>query len=88
MAPTFSTLAAAGLRACVSIITDNQLTLVESDQRKSVFLQTVIRELGLTATVRNERIEAIPALGAGIVTARALACRATAAVAGQTAALC
>ena len=57
----------------LSIITDNQLTLVESDQRKSVFLQTVIRELGLTATVRNERIEAIPALGAGIVTARALA---------------
>ena len=57
----------------LSIITDNQVTLVESDQRKSVFLQTVIRELGLTAAVRNERIEATPELGAGIVTARALA---------------
>ncbi len=57
----------------LSIITDNKVTLVESDQRKSVFLQTVIRELGLTATVRNERIEAVPAIGANIVTARALA---------------
>ncbi len=57
----------------LSIITDNQVTLVESDQRKSVFLQTVIRELRLSTTVRNERVEAIPAMGANIVTARALA---------------
>ena len=57
----------------LSIITENKVTLVESDQRKSVFLQTVIRELGLTATVRNERVEAIPTIGASIVTARALA---------------
>ena len=56
----------------LSIITGNKVTLVESDQRKSVFLQTVIRELGLWATVRNERIEAAPAIGASIVTARAL----------------
>ena len=57
----------------LSIITGNSLTLVESDQRKTVFLQTVIRELGLTARVKNARIEAIPKLGANIVTARALA---------------
>ncbi len=57
----------------LSIITDNQVTLVESDQRKSVFLQTVIRELRLSTTVRNERVEVIPAMGANIVTARALA---------------
>ena len=57
----------------LSIITENQVTLVESDQRKSVFLQTVIRELRLSTTVRNERVEAIPAMGANIVTARALA---------------
>ena len=57
----------------LSIITDNQVTLVESDQRKSVFLQTVIRELRLSTSVRNERVEAIPAMGANIVTARALA---------------
>lgn len=57
----------------LSIITGNRLTLVESDQRKTVFLQTVIRELGLTASVKNARIEVIPTLGADIVTARALA---------------
>ena len=57
----------------LSIITGNRLTLVESDQRKTVFLQTVIRELGLTARVKNARIEVIPTLGADIVTVRALA---------------
>ena len=57
----------------LSIITGNSLTLVESDQRKTVFLQTVIRELGLTASVKNSRIEVIPTLGADIVTVRALA---------------
>ena len=57
----------------LSIITGNQVTLVESDQRKSVFLQTVIRELGLTVSVQNARIEAISAIGANIITARALA---------------
>lgn len=57
----------------LSIITGNQVTLVESDQRKAIFLQTVIRELGLTASVKNARIESIPPLGADIVTARALA---------------
>ncbi len=57
----------------LSIINRNQVTLVESDHRKSVFLHTVIRELGLTAKVTNARIEAIPATGASIVTARALA---------------
>lgn len=47
-------------------------TLVESDLRKSVFLQTVVRELGLNATVIAERIEKTPALGADVLTARAL----------------
>ena len=57
----------------LSIITGNKVTLVESDQRKAIFLQTVIRELGLTACVKNARIESIPPLGAEFVTARALA---------------
>ena len=35
----------------LAILGAGQLQLVESDQRKSVFLQTVIRELGLSATV-------------------------------------
>ncbi len=57
----------------LSIMTGHQVTLVESDQRKSVFLKTVIRELGLSVQVENARIEALPPLGATIITARALA---------------
>lgn len=51
---------------------DAHVTLVESDQRKAVFLHTAIRELGLNATVLAERIEAVSPLGADLLTARAL----------------
>jgi len=47
--------------------------LVESDQRKAVFLSTVIRELGLPAKVHNQRIETLPRLSPDVITARALA---------------
>ena len=47
--------------------------LVESDQRKAVFLSTVIRELGLQAKVHNQRIETMPNLRPDVITARALA---------------
>ena len=47
--------------------------LVESDQRKAVFLLTVIRELGLPAKVHNQRIETMPNLCPDVITARALA---------------
>ena len=47
--------------------------LVESDQRKAVFLSTVIRELGLPAKVHNQRIENMPNLNPDVITARALA---------------
>ena len=47
--------------------------LVESDQRKAVFLSTVIRELGLPAKVHNQRIETLPRLFPDVITARALA---------------
>ena len=47
--------------------------LVESDQRKAVFLQTVIRELRLSARVSNQRIETLPACQPDVITARALA---------------
>ena len=57
----------------LAILGAGQLQLVESDQRKSVFLQTVIRELGLSATVVNHRIESLPACYPDIITARALA---------------
>jgi len=47
--------------------------LVESDQRKAVFLSTVIRELDLPAKVHNQRIETLPQLFPNVITARALA---------------
>mgnify|MGYP001366136982 FL=1 len=47
--------------------------LVESDQRKAVFLSTVVRELGLSAKVHSQRIETMPNLCADVITARALA---------------
>ena len=47
--------------------------LVESDQRKAVFLSTVIRDLGLPAKVHNQRIETMPNLRPDVITARALA---------------
>jgi 16S rRNA (guanine527-N7)-methyltransferase len=47
--------------------------MVESDQRKCAFLRTAIRELGLTALVKTERIEQLDGLGADILSARALA---------------
>ena len=55
------------------MLCDAECHLVESDQRKAVFLSTVIRECGLTAKVHNSRIEALPDLGASVITARALA---------------
>jgi 16S rRNA (guanine527-N7)-methyltransferase len=47
--------------------------LVESDQRKAVFLREAVRVAGAAATVHAARIEAVPALAADVVTARALA---------------
>lgn len=47
--------------------------LVESDQKKAVFLQTVIRETGIPAIVHNCRIESLPSVAPDIITARALA---------------
>lgn len=50
-----------------------QITCVESDQRKAVFLRTVIRETGINAEVLTARIEDLPPQGADIISARALA---------------
>ena len=57
----------------LAILGAGQVQLVESDQRKSVFLQTVIRELRLSAIVVNDRIETLPACYPDVITARALA---------------
>jgi 16S rRNA (guanine527-N7)-methyltransferase len=52
---------------------DLAVTCIESDQRKATFLRTVLRETGIKAEVRAERIEAAPAMNADVVSARALA---------------
>lgn len=52
---------------------DTRFTLVESDQRKCVFLRTAFRELGVEGTVVNGRIESIDPLEADVLSARALA---------------
>ncbi len=46
--------------------------LVESDQRKCVFLREVIRQSQIKATVHSSRLENIPPFQADVVTARAL----------------
>ena len=57
----------------LAIMGDVTVDLVESDQRKAVFLLTVIRELGLPAKVHNQRIETMPNLRPDVITVRALA---------------
>lgn len=53
---------------------DLKVTLVESDARKSVFLNTVKRELNLTNTiVETSRIETLKPQNADVISARALA---------------
>lgn len=49
------------------------VTCIESDQRKSVFLRTVIQELDLNAEVVVGRIEKVPPKKVDVVSARALA---------------
>jgi 16S rRNA (guanine527-N7)-methyltransferase len=49
------------------------VTLVESDARKSAFLRTVIRETGAKASVITDRVEEIAPLFADVISARALA---------------
>ena len=57
----------------LSILTDAEVHLVESDQKKCIFMNNVIRECGLTARIHNVRLETLDDQKADIVTARALA---------------
>ncbi|MWD27084.1 16S rRNA (guanine(527)-N(7))-methyltransferase RsmG [Aquicoccus sp. SCR17] len=54
-------------------VPDAEFTLVESDQRKCAFLRSVARETGVKVQVKASRIEALPPLGADLLSARALA---------------
>jgi 16S rRNA (guanine527-N7)-methyltransferase len=55
------------------VMPECRFTLIESDQRKSAFLMTAARELGLAVTVLAKRVEAVAPQQADIVSARALA---------------
>jgi 16S rRNA (guanine527-N7)-methyltransferase len=50
-----------------------RMTLVESDQRKAAFLRQASQALGVSVSVQTQRIEALPALEADVISARALA---------------
>lgn len=50
-----------------------RVTLVESDQRKAVFLRTVAQRTGVAVTVLAERAESVAPLGTDVLSARALA---------------
>jgi len=52
---------------------ESRFTLVESDARKCSFLREVARQTGISVTILNQRIEAVPAQNADVVSARALA---------------
>jgi len=54
-------------------IEEPHVHLVESAGKKASFLKTVIRELGLPATVHAARIEALAPMQADVITARAFA---------------
>ncbi|MFL2844748.1 MAG: 16S rRNA (guanine(527)-N(7))-methyltransferase RsmG [Candidatus Puniceispirillaceae bacterium] len=57
----------------LAILGAGRVRLIESDQRKAVFLQTVIHKLGLPACIVNQRIESVEACKPDVITARAVA---------------
>jgi len=65
----------AGFPGLVLAILRPELTvhLIDSDQRKCVFLREVSRETGVAVTVHSGRIEDMPVLAPDVITARALA---------------
>lgn len=64
----------AGFPGVVVAIIDQEnrpVTLVESDQRKALFLKTIKRELGLNLDILTERVESVGVTGFDVVSARA-----------------
>ncbi|MDZ7905442.1 MAG: 16S rRNA (guanine(527)-N(7))-methyltransferase RsmG [Cypionkella sp.] len=57
----------------MAIMGAQQVTLVESDQRKAAFLREIARQLSLPVTVLARRVDQIQPLTAKTLTARALA---------------
>ena len=64
----------AGLPGVIlSILTDHEIHLVESDQKKCAFLRTALSRIRSNALVHETRLEEMPSLSADIITARAFA---------------
>lgn len=63
----------AGLPALILSIMGINIHLIESDQRKCIFLKEVSRALQLDTTIHNERIEKCAIDSVDIITARACA---------------
>ncbi|MFN7177553.1 MAG: 16S rRNA (guanine(527)-N(7))-methyltransferase RsmG [Thermaurantiacus sp.] len=61
----------------IAAMEHGRVTLVESVAKKCRFLEAVVAELGLDATVVRGRAETVPPAGADVVTARAVAPLAT-----------
>ncbi|MEP3244003.1 MAG: 16S rRNA (guanine(527)-N(7))-methyltransferase RsmG [Sneathiella sp.] len=57
----------------VAICSDFDVHVVESDQRKCLFMREVSRETSTPLTVHNSRIEKITPFSANVISARALA---------------
>ncbi|GLQ04948.1 16S rRNA (guanine(527)-N(7))-methyltransferase RsmG [Sneathiella chinensis] len=57
----------------VAIVSDFDVHVVESDQRKCLFMREVSRETSSPITVHNSRIEAVSPFPADVISARALA---------------
>jgi 16S rRNA (guanine527-N7)-methyltransferase len=57
----------------LALLGAGEVHLVETKAAKAAFLRHVAAETGASATVHHGRVEALPALGADVVTARALA---------------
>lgn len=60
------------LGCCAAETDDTELVLVESLQKRCVFLRTVVRELNLPVTVENARIENVSRETVDFITARAV----------------
>ncbi len=64
----------AGLPGIVlSILTDHEIHLVESDQKKCAFLRTALSRIKSNALVHENRLEEMSSLSADVITARAFA---------------
>ena len=57
----------------LAILTGIETHLIESDSRKGAFLREAARLTDAPVTLHTKRLEAMPSLGADLITARALA---------------